>query len=355
MSRYFTKTLSSLKPYVPGEQPQDMKYVKLNTNESPFPPSKAAMQYAQEHLRALNLYPDPESVELRKEFAKISRVDLDQVLAANGSDEALYFAFRAFADEERPLVFPDITYGCYPVFADALRIPYTEIPLKEDFTIDPEDYSGSGRTIVIANPNAPTGIALSLQEIDRLVKAHPDDVVIVDEAYVDFGGTSCIPLTRKYDNLLVIQTFSKSRSMAGARLGFAIGAKELIRDLNTVRNSFNPYNINNMTMAVGIGTLKNQIYTDTNCLKIRENRRYTVEALKELGFEVLDSQANFILARTNRIEGGELYRRLKEKGVLIRHFNKERISDYNRITIGTKEQMDILLDKVREIFAEEKA
>ncbi len=355
MSRYFSKSLSALKPYVPGEQPQDMKYVKLNTNESPFPPSKAAMQYAEEHLRALNLYPDPECVELRREFAKLSRVDTDQVLAANGSDEALYFAFKAFADQEHPLVFPDITYGCYPVFAGALGIPYTEIPLKEDFTIDTADYSGTGRTIVIANPNAPTGIALSLYEIDALVKAHPDDVVIVDEAYVDFGGTSCIPLTKKYDNLLVVQTFSKSRSMAGARLGFAIGSRELIRDLNTVRNSFNPYNINNMTMAVGLGVLKNQIYTDANCLKIRETRSYTEAALKELGFEILNSKANFIFARTDRIGGGELYRRLKAKGVLIRHFEKERISDYNRITIGTKEQMDVLLEKIREIFAEEEA
>ncbi len=355
MSRYFTKTLSALEPYVPGEQPQDMKYVKLNTNESPFPPSKAAMDYAREHLRALNLYPDPESRELIRELAKLCRVDTDQVMAVNGSDEALYFAFKAFSDQDRPLVFPDITYGCYPVFANANNLPYTEIPLKDDFTIDFSDYSGSGRTIVIANPNAPTGIAHSLYEIDQLVKDHPDDVVIIDEAYVDFGGTSCIPLTRKYDNVLVVQTFSKSRSMAGARLGFAVGSRELISDLNRIRNSFNPYNINNMTAAVGLGVLKDRIYSEANCKKIMENRAYTVEALERLGFEVLDSCANFILARTDVIGGEELYRRLKEKGVLIRHFKKERIADYNRITIGTKEQMDILIETIKEIFAEENA
>ncbi len=355
MSRYFTKTLSALEPYVPGEQPQDMKYVKLNTNESPFPPSKAAVEYAKEHLRGLNLYPDPECRELIYELAKIYRVDTNQVLVTNGSDEALFFAFRAFSDKDHPLVFPDITYGCYPVFAKANNLPYTEIPLKEDFSIDLADYSGNGRTIVLANPNAPTGTTLSLYEIDRLVYEHPDDVIIVDEAYIDFGGTSCIPLTRKYDNLLVVQTFSKSRSMAGARLGFAVGSREMISDLNRIRNAFNPYNINNMTMALGLGTLKNGAYTDANCKKIMENRDYTVAALKKLGFEILDSCANFIFARTDMIEGGELYRRLKEKGVLIRHFNKERISDYNRITIGTKEQMDILMEKISEVLAEENA
>ncbi|MDO5140797.1 MAG: histidinol-phosphate transaminase [Eubacteriales bacterium] len=350
MSRYFTKTLAALKPYVPGEQPRDMKYVKLNTNESPFPPSEAAMKYASEHLRSLNLYPDPESAGLIKALADTYGVASEEVIVSNGSDEILFFAFKAFCDNEHKAVFPDITYGCYTVFANANNVPYREIPLKEDLTIDTGDYAETGNTIVLANPNAPTGIALPLESIEELLKAHPDDIVIIDEAYIDFGGESCIPLIKAYDNLLVVQTFSKSRSMAGARLGYAIGNRELIRDLNTIRNSFNPYNINSMTYSAAIGTLMDREYTLNNCREIIRVREYTVSELVKMGFKVLDSKANFVFACSDRISGEELYRRLKEKGVLIRHFAKDRIDNYNRITIGTKEQMDILLDRIREML-----
>ena len=352
MSRYLSSKLASLTPYTPGEQPQDLQYVKLNTNESPFPPSKKALEYAAEHQRSLNLYPDPTCEELVRRIAMFYRVTKEEVMLTNGSDEALFFSFLAYADEMHPAVFADITYGFYPVFAEINRVPYEEVPLREDLSLRIEDYDDRHGLIVIANPNAPTGIALSMREIDLLLQRHPDDVVVVDEAYVDFGAESCIQLTKKHDNLLVVQTFSKSRSMAGARLGFVIGDRRLIRDLNTVRYSFNPYNINSMTMSLAMGTMLDGNYTLANCLTIEKNREYTVKALQELGFEMTDSKANFLFARHKEIEGGSLYRALKEKGVLVRHFDKERISDYNRITIGTKEQMDCLLQAIREILAE---
>ena len=350
MSRYANALTEAITPYTPGEQPQDQKYIKLNTNESPFPPSEKAMEYAKEHLRSLNLYPDPAAEELRSAVAMSCQAVREEVVLGNGSDELLYFAFKAFGSALRPIVSADITYGCYPVFAEALGLPYEEVPLDEGFGIRIDDYKDKHGVIVIANPNAPTGRALEMKEIDALTAAHPDDVIVVDEAYVDFGGTSVLPLTKKYDNLIVIQTFSKSRSMAGARLGFAVADRRLISDINKIRNSFNPYNINSMTMSLGLGTLKDRNYTYANCLIIEKNRNFTVSELKALGFEVLDSKANFIFARHPKISGRDLYLELKKRGVLIRHFDKERISDYNRISIGTKEQMETLIEKVREIL-----
>ena len=352
MSRFFTKTLSALTPYTPGEQPQDMKYIKLNTNESPFEPSEKAKKIAAEHERVLNLYSDPQCLLVRERLAELYDTDKDNIVLGNGSDELLFFSFRAFCDEERMAVFPDITYGFYPVFSEINRVPYREIPLSADFSVNINDYSEKGNTIFIANPNAPTGMSLPLGAIEKLVISHPDDVVIIDEAYVDFGGESCVPLTKKYDNIIVIRTFSKSRSLAGARIGFAIGPKELIQDLNTIRYSFNPYNINSMTMAMAYGVLCDEEYTLKNCRTIMENRRYTADGLRSLGFEVLKSDANFIFAKSGSIDGGRLYEELKKRGVLVRHFTKERIADYNRITIGDREQMDIFLDKVREILSD---
>ncbi len=351
MSRFFTKTLSALKPYTPGEQPQDMKYVKLNTNESPFAPSERAWKTAAENERTLNLYSDPKCSLVINKLADMYGVEPCEVILGNGSDELLFFSFRAFCDEERPAMFPDISYGFYPVFAGINRVPYREIPLREDFSVNVSDYGECGNTIFIANPNAPTGKMLSVSEIERLVKAHPEDVIVIDEAYVDFGGESCIPLTHKYDNILVIQTFSKSRSLAGARIGFAVGSKGLIQDLNTVKYSFNPYNINSMTMAIAYGVLCDEKTVRANCMTIIENRAYTAEKLKALGFEVMDSKANFIFVRTDKMDGGSLYEELKKRGVLVRHFTKDRITDYNRITIGTREQMDFFLEKVREILS----
>lgn len=353
MSRFFSAKHAALTPYTPGEQPQDQQYVKLNTNECPFPPSDKALRYAAEHTRALNLYSDPECRELTALTAELCGVDSDMVLMNNGSDETLNFAFMAFCDEQHPAVFPNITYGFYPVFAGLNHVPYEEIPLKADFTVDVDAYCGIGKTIFLANPNAPTGIALPVSEIERIVASNPDNVVVIDEAYVDFGAESCVPLVKKYDNLLVVQTFSKSRSMAGARLGFGVGSKALIADLNTIKYSTNPYNINSMTMAAGIGTLLDADYTRACCAAIAENRAYTTEKLRELGFTVLDSKANFVFASTPKMAGGELYQRLKAAGVLVRHFTKPAIADYNRITIGTREQMDILLRTIRQILEAE--
>lgn len=352
MSKYFTDRLSKLTPYTPGEQPKDMQYIKLNTNESPFPPSKAVSDAVLCESQKLQLYSDPECVKVRQELARVYGVDINQVIVTNGSDEVLNFAFMAFADNKSPLVFPNITYGFYPVFAELNRIPYNEIPLKSDFTIDINDYIGVNKTVVIANPNAPTGIALSLSEIESIVKSNPDNVVIIDEAYVDFGGESAVQLVDKYDNLLVVQTFSKSRSMAGARLGFGIANEKLIADLNTIRYSTNPYNVNRMTDAAGAAALLDNDYYMNNCKTICENREWTVTELKKLGFEVLPSKANFVFAKSDKIDGEKLYLELKNRGILVRHFTKDMICQYNRITIGAIEQMQKLIETITLILEE---
>ena len=353
MSRFFTKRLEKLTPYTPGEQPRDMQYIKLNTNESPFPPSPAVTRAATAEAGRLQLYSDPTCRELTDKLASLYGVTPEQVILTNGSDEVLNFAFMAFADEEHPLVFPEITYGFYPVFAELNRIPYTEIPLGEDFSVDYRDYMNfNGKTIVIANPNAPTGLCLTLSEIEAIVKSNPDGVVIIDEAYVDFGAESAVALVDKYDNLLVTQTFSKSRSLAGARLGFGIGHRDLIADLHTVRYSTNPYNVNRMTAAAGYAALCDNEYYMQNCRTVMENRAYTTEALRALGFEVLDSLTNFVFAKTDRMGGEALYLELKRRGILVRHFAKEGITEYNRITIGTKEQMEAFVATVKTILEE---
>ena len=352
MSIYFSGRHQTLVPYVPGEQPQGKPYLKLNTNESPFPPSPAVAEAVATEAKRLHLYSDPESRGLIEQLAASKGVRPTQVLVGNGSDEVLSFAFQAFADEKHPLCFPDITYGFYPILAELYRIPYTCIPLREDFTVDPLPYIGCGRMVVLANPNAPTGIALPLETIEKIVRANPGTVVLIDEAYVDFGGESAIPLTAKYENLLVVQTFSKSRSLAGGRLGFAIGSEKLIADMHTIRNSFNPYNVNRMTAAAGIAALREQAYYDENCRTIAENRAWTAEALQALGFTVLPSQANFVFARSERIDGETLYLELKKRGILVRHFGTERIAAYNRITIGTRPQMERLMDTIKTILEE---
>lgn len=352
MSRFFSSKYKNLVPYTPGEQPKDTQYIKLNTNESPFPPPKSVKKAVSDAAGMLQLYSDPECRELNALMAEHYGIAPDEVLMTNGSDEILNFAFMAFCDSEHPATFPNITYGFYSVFAEINGVPYSEIPLKEDFTIDINDYIGCNKTVFIANPNAPTGIALSLAQIERIVKSNPDNVVVIDEAYVDFGAESAVSLVHKYDNLLVTQTFSKSRSMAGARLGFGIGCRELIRDLNTIKYSTNPYNINRMTAAAGVATLKENEYTEKNCKTIMENRRYTVGELEKLGFELTDSMTNFVFAKHSKIDGELLYKKLKERGILVRHFSKKEIAQYNRITIGTKKQMQKLISTIREILEE---
>ena len=354
MSRFFSSKYSALEAYTPGEQPKDMRYIKLNTNESPFAPSQSVIEAAKCEAGRLNLYSDPESTELTCAAAELFSVEYDEILMTNGSDEILNFAFMAFCDENKGIAFPDITYGFYPVFAALNAIPCREIPLKEDFTVDPEDYIGIPENVVIANPNAPTGIALTLSEIERIVASDPTRVVIIDEAYVDFGGESAVGLTKKYDNLLVTGTFSKSRSLAGARLGFGIGNKTLIDDLKTIKYSTNPYNVNRMTGAAGLAAIRDNAYYMANAKTVTENREYTARALSELGFRVLPSLANFVFAESPDIGGEELYLKLKERGILVRHFTKKRIENFNRITIGALDDMKTLARTVEEIIKEKR-
>lgn len=353
MSRFFSEKYKDLVAYTPGEQPKVTNLIKLNTNESPFPPSDRAVEYAKEAAKKLNLYSDPETKLLHEKLSDVLGVRPSQVLCTNGSDDILNFAFMAFCDSNHPAVFPDITYGFYPVFARINGLSYEEIPLKDDFTINTNDYIGINKTIFIANPNAPTGIALPLSDIERIVASNPDSVVVIDEAYVDFGGESAVLLIDKYPNLLVTQTFSKCRSLAGARLGFGVASEELIRDLNTIKYSTNPYNVNAMTMAAGIGILEDNEYTLKNCATIAKTRDYVTEKLREIGFLVLESKANFIFAKHESLSGEEVYQKLRENAILVRHFSLDRIKDFNRITIGTMEQMETLISVLKKIVEDE--
>lgn len=354
MSRFLSPTLTALTPYTPGEQPQDQKYVKLNTNESPYPPSPAVVEaVSRAEVEKLRLYSDPACADLLNAVARHFGLHADQIMPGNGSDENLFFALRAFCDEEHPLAFADITYGCYGVWCGLLHIPAHIIPLREDFSLDPADYYGLGETIVIANPNAPTGLALPRSAIEGILRANPDSVVIIDEAYVDFGGESCVPLINQYDNLLVVQTFSKSRQLAGARLGLAMGSADLIADLNRVKFSLNPYNINRLTLKAGEAALADTAYFDKTRAAIIETRNWTKAELEKRGFVCTDSRSNFLFAATDRMEGGELYRALKRKGVLVRHFDAPRIANHLRITIGTPAEMQILLEALDQILEAE--
>ena len=351
MSRFLSPTLEAVTPYTPGEQPQDQQYIKLNTNESPYLPSPAVVGAVSEaEVEKLRLYSDPACAELLRAAAAHFDLQPDQIMPGNGSDENLFFALRAFCDENHPLAYADITYGCYGVWCGLMHIPSHIIPLKEDFTLAPKDYYGLNQTIVLANPNAPTGIALPRAEIEGILKANPNNVVIVDEAYVDFGGESCVPLIDQYENLLVVQTFSKSRQLAGARLGLAMGNAKLIADLNRVKFSLNPYNINRLTLKAGQAALEDTAYFEKTRAAIMDTRAWTMQQLTDRGFTVLDSRANFVFASTERINGGVLYKELKKNGILVRHFDAPRIENWLRITIGTPEQMQALMDAVDKIL-----
>ena len=352
MSRFFTESLKALQPYVPGEQPQDMQYIKLNTNESPFPASpKAVAAINGEEVSRLYLYSDPDCKALIAAIAKRYGLQPEQVAVGNGSDEVLWFALRAFCDENTPLAYNDITYGCYKTWCSMLNVPSKILPLQEDYSVDLSLYRGLDSTIMITNPNAPTGLCLTVQEIEAVVQQNPHHVVIVDEAYVDFGGESCVGLIDKYDNLLVVQTCSKSRSLAGARLGFAMGNAELIADLNRIKFSFNPYNVNRLTCLAGIAAMEDEEYFQTCTRTVAQTREKTAAALKTMGFTLTDSKANFLFAESSRIPGGELYRKLKEKGILVRHFDKPRLENRLRITVGSEQQMEALLTALKELGA----
>ncbi len=352
MSRFLKEAFSSLACYVPGEQYREGRYIKLNTNESPYPPSPSVAIAAGEAARGLQLYSDPESTALRKSLAGLYGVGYENVIVSNGSDEVLDFAFLAYGDAAHPMVFPDITYGFYRVLCDVNGIPYTTVPLREDFTVCCADYDGIRGHIVLADPNAPTGIALSSRSVEALAARDPDRLVIVDEAYADFCGDNCLELTKRYDNVLVVRTFSKSRSMAGARLGYAVGNEKLIADLKTVKDSIDPYNVNLMTSACGIAAVGDNDYYMANCQRIVRTRQKTVERLSSLGFTVLPSSTNFVFARHPAVGGEKMYRMLKERGVLVRHFDKDRIRDFNRITIGSDEQMERFFDVLTGILKE---
>lgn len=349
MSRFFSSKYKNLTPYTPGEQPKERKYIKLNTNESPFPPSPLAQRLAREKAGEIELYSDPECTALKNAAAEKWGISSDRIVFTNGSDEILNFAFMAFCDSEHPVIFPDITYGFYPVFAALNNVPYETIPLGDDFTVDPADYIGKGKNIFIANPNAPTGIALPLSDIEKIVASNPDNIVVIDEAYVDFGGESAVVLTEKYDNIIVTGTFSKSRSLAGGRLGFGIACPEIIRDIETIRYSTNPYNINSLTMAAGVGAIYDSEYFENNCNTIIKTREKTAKALEEAGFTVLPSKTNFIFVRHPGVSGDDIYRELRERGILVRHFTAERIKEFNRITIGSERDMVTLTEALREI------
>lgn len=348
MSKFLSSKLSSLKEYVPGEQPRDKKYIKLNTNESPYPPSQKVIEAINKgEIEDLRLYPDPDCKNLKAKLSKYYGVKSEEVFLSNGSDDILNFAFLAFG--EKGACFADITYGFYKVFCQLHGIEQEIIPLESDFKIDPKKYHFKNKLIAIANPNAPTGLAISLSDIEGILKSNPDSVVLIDEAYVDFGAQSAVSLIDKYPNLLVVMTYSKSRSLAGARLGFAIANKELIKDLEKIKFSTNPYSINRLTLIAGEKAIDDCDYYIDNCKKIISSREYATKELEGFGFEVLKSSANFIFARSNKISGDELYLKLREKGILVRHFSDERIKDFNRITVGTQKEMETLIEAIKEI------
>ena len=351
MSRFLSREAARLAPYTPGEQPKDAQYVKLNTNESPFPPSPKLMKAMTraEGLK-LNLYPDPTCAVLNEAIARHFELQPENVISGNGSDEILAFAFRAFCGEGKGVAYADITYGFYKAQTALFGLDTTIIPLREDFTLNVDDYMDFPGTIVIANPNAPTGMAVSRLDIQRLVEANPDRVVIVDEAYVDFGAESCVPMIYRYDNLLVVQTMSKSRQLAGGRVGYALGSAELIAALNRVKYSFNPYNVNRLSITAGAAAVEDDAYFRQCCSAIESNRQWLVDELEALGFDVLPSLANFVFAKSDKIAGGELYRLLKENGILVRWFDADRIRDYVRITVGSMEQLAELVDEVSRLL-----
>ena len=353
MSKFLSKKLYDLEAYVPGEQPKDRKYIKLNTNESPYPPAPKVMEVINKReVEGLHLYSDPDAKILVNELADFYNVKPEQVFIGNGSDEVLGFCFLAFFDEERKACFPDITYGFYKVYSKSFGIDAIQIPLKDDFTIDVNDYVNCGRNIIIANPNAPTGLSLTHEQIELILKTNPDRVVIIDEAYVDFGSESCISLLDKYPNLIVVQTFSKSRSLAGGRLGFAIASKEIIEDLNKIKFSFSPYNINGLSLVAGVESVKDKEYFEECNRKIIATREKTSVELKKLGFKVIPSKTSFVFVTHNAISGQYYYNELRKKGVLTRYYNEPKIDDYVRISIGTDEEMNEVLRITDEILSE---
>lgn len=364
MSRFLSERFFSLSPYVPGEQPQDRSYVKLNTNESPFPPSpRVAERLSAFEAEKLNLYSDPTAKELADAIVEFFNNDLvrrgekkfftrENVITGNGSDEILAFIFQAFCDHNKGMACPEVGYGCYPVYCSVQGIPLVSVPMTEDLGVDVAGFEGIKENITIANPNAQTGLYLSVSDIKTLLSENRSRLVVVDEAYVDFGAESVAPLIREFDNLIVVRTLSKSRQLAGGRIGFALASQELISDLEMMKYSFNPYNLNRLSILAGTEAMRDEEYFDCTRKQIIEIREESKAILADMGFCVTDSLANFILAKKVGIGGKELYLALKEKGVLVRFLSDKKLSDYVRITIGSKEQMTLLYQKIREVLKE---
>lgn len=330
-------------PYVPGEQPKKEKMIKLNTNENPYPPAPGVKDVLTSFdTDRLRLYPDPKIEKLTDAIAERYGLNSNQVFVGVGSDDVLAMCFMTFFNSNHPILFPDITYSFYDVWAEEFRIPYKQIPLDRNFTVRPEDYAGENGGIVFPNPNAPTGKLLPLEEVERIIAQNPDVIVIVDEAYIDFGGTSALPLIDKYDNVLVVQTFSKSHSMAGMRIGYAISNPHLIKCLNDVKYSFNSYTMNQTSLVCGVEAVKDRAHFEETVHKIIETREWAKEELAKLGFEFLDSKANFIFAKHPEYDAKELFEAMKKENIYVRFWGSRRIEQYMRITIGTKEEMETM-------------
>ncbi|MDC5276118.1 histidinol-phosphate transaminase [Acinetobacter baumannii] len=350
--RFWSPEVRELEPYVPGEQPKIQNLLKLNTNENPYPPSPKVVEAVQavlhEQADALRLYPDPDATALKQAIAKQQNIEVSQVFVGNGSDEVLAHIFKAFFLQDEPILYPDITYSFYPVYSQFFGTKTKEIPLNENFEIDVRDYTQSNGGVIITNPNAPTSIALSLAEIEQVLQANPDRVVVIDEAYVDFGAESAVSLINRYENLVVCQTTSKSRSLAGLRVGFAIAQSHLIAALEAVKNSFNSYPIDRFAIAAAVASFEDQAYFEEQCQKVITSREKLVRDLTELGFNVLPSKANFIFATHSQHDAGQLAQKLREQGIIVRYFNKPRINQFLRITVGTDEQNARLVQTLKQ-------
>ena len=353
--RFWSPEVRDLEPYVPGEQPKIQNLLKLNTNENPYPPSPKVVDAVQAVLAhqadALRLYPDPDATALKQAIAKQQNVDVSQVFVGNGSDEVLAHIFKAFFIQQEPILYPDITYSFYPVYSQFFGVQTKQIPLNEKFEIDISDYEQENGGIIITNPNAPTSIALGLDKIEQVLKANPNRVIVIDEAYVDFGAESAVELVSRYENLVVCQTTSKSRSLAGLRVGFAIGQAHLIAALEAVKNSFNSYPIDRFAIAAAVASFEDQDYFQEQCEKVIASREKLVANLTELGFNVLPSKANFIFATHSLHDAAQLAEKLREQGIIVRYFNKPRINQFLRITIGTDEQNQRLVDTLKKLIS----
>ncbi|MDE6723407.1 MAG: histidinol-phosphate transaminase [Eubacterium sp.] len=349
MEKLWKKNLRDIEPYVPGEQSKEQNIVKINANENPYPPSPKVIEAIQNFDNSnLRFYPDANAYAFKKAVAEYYDVEIENVFLGNGSDDVIALCFQAFFNSDKPIVYPDITYSFYPVWCRLFNIPYKTYPLQNDFRINVEDYKEENGGVVIPNPNAPTSLGEGQDFVEQLMEYNQDSVVIIDEAYVDFGGFSSAPLTKKYENLLVTGTFSKSRSLAGMRIGYAIGSKELISVLEAVKNSYNSYTVNSISMAVGTAAIEDKAYFNETVSKVIATRERITEELRSLGFIVLDSQTNFLFATNEKLNMKDYFEWLKTQKVFIRYFNLPRISNYVRITIGTDEEMDIFLAKTKE-------